>query len=386
MTRLVGGSPSARDERPGAPGMPCAAELAHDFLSEEGLSRPADLIQVGSDPVPNEPLPCRDERPGAPGMPCAAELAHDFLSEEGLSRPADLIQVGSDPVPNEPLPCVVAIGAFDGVHRGHLDLLARAARDAGRRAVELVAVTFDPDPDEVVSAHPAPKLTVKEDRLRALALSGARVAVVPFTRELAALDHVGFFRALALSGARVAVVPFTRELAALDHVGFFEGVLAPYLDMRAIHVGADFCLGARGASTVDVMSAWGCRRGVDVTGHELLSDARGPITATRIRSMIAGGRVEEAALDLGRRPFVRGVVKPGRGQGTGMGFPTANIEVPGGMQMPADGVYAGLSRSTGSCAHRAPSTRLTTSSAPSIVTSLLSRPGMATNRWRSDDI
>ena len=249
-------------------------------------------------------------------MPCAAELAHDFLSEEGLSRPADLIQVGSDPVPNEPLPCVVAIGAFDGVHRGHLDLLARAARDAGRRGVELVAVTFDPDPDEVVSARPAPKLTVKEDRLRAL----------------------------ALSGARVAVVPFTRELAALDHVGFFGGVLAPYLDMRAIHVGADFRLGARGASTVDVMSAWGHRRGVDVTGHELLSDARGPITATRIRSMIAGGRVEEAALDLGRRPFVRGVVKSGRGQGTGMGFPTANIEVPGGMQMPADGVYAGFAQ------------------------------------------
>ncbi len=151
-------------------------------------------------------------------------------------------------------------------------------------------------------------------------------------------------RALALSGARVAVVPFTRELAALDHVGFFEGVLAPYLDMRAIHVGVDFRLGAHGASTVEVMSTWGRRRGVDVKGHELLSDARGPITATRIRSMIAGGRVEEAALDLGRRPFVRGVVKPGRGQGTGMGFPTANIEVPGGMQMPADGVYAGFAQ------------------------------------------
>lgn len=248
----------------------------------------------------------------ASAMPSARELARDFIVD--LPACPEALRVGADPVPGAPAPCVIAIGAFDGVHRGHLDLLQRAKRDARERGLAVVAVTFDPDPDEVVSAHPAPKLTSMADRVRAL----------------------------ASAGAGVAIVPFTRELAALDHIGFFERVLAPYLEVRAVHVGADFRLGAHGASTVDVMRAWGAARGMDVMGHELLSDGDAPITATRIRSLIAAGDVCAARRELGRRPFVRGVVKRGRGQGTGMGFPTANIEVPGGMQMPADGVYAGF--------------------------------------------
>ena len=146
---------------------------------------------------------------------------------------------------------------------------------------------------------------------------------------------------------RVAVVPFTRQLAALDHVAFFEGVLAPYLDIRAIHVGSDFRLGARGASTVPIIADWGTQKGIAVTGHDLILDGDVPITATRIRSLIARGDVDSARRLLGRRPMLRGQVGPGRGQGTGMGFPTANVEVPGYAQMPADGVYAGFAEVDG---------------------------------------
>lgn len=252
-----------------------------------------------------------------PCMPPADELALDFLlGRRGGAGPSSCMRIdGGGPGPLDgPLPCVVAIGAFDGVHRGHADLLARALDDARGRGVAAVAVTFDPDPDEVVSPHPALKLTTMEDRLSAL----------------------------EATGARIAVVPFTRELAALDHVGFFEDVLAPSLDIRAIHVGCDFRLGARGASTVPVIAAWGEVHGIEVHGHRLISDSGAAITATRIRSLIACGDVVSARRLLGRRPMLRGVVGPGRGQGTGMGFPTANIEAPGFLQMPSDGVYAGF--------------------------------------------
>lgn len=253
-------------------------------------------------------------------MPAVEELAADFLCT-GMGGDAPVLNVGgaADAPADGPLPCVIAIGAFDGVHRGHADLLRHAIDDARERGVAAVAVTFDPDPDEVVSAHPAPKLTSMDGRLRAL----------------------------TSIGVRVAVVPFTRQLAALDHVAFFEGVLAPYLDIRAIHVGSDFRLGARGASTVPIIADWGTQKGIAVTGHDLILDGDAPITATRIRSLIARGVVDSARRLLGRRPMLRGQVGPGRGQGTGMGFPTANVEVPGYAQMPADGVYAGFAEVDG---------------------------------------
>ncbi len=141
----------------------------------------------------------------ASAMPPARELARDFIVD--LPACPETLRVGVDPVPCAPTPCVIAIGAFDGVHRGHLDLLQRAKRDARERGLAVVAVTFDPDPDEVVSAHPAPKLTSMADRVRALASAGAGVAIVPFTRELAALDHIGFSSGSSLHTLRS--VPFT---------------------------------------------------------------------------------------------------------------------------------------------------------------------------------
>lgn len=243
-------------------------------------------------------------------MPEVADLRRDFLVEEPQ------VFVTRVDTPDAPcgLPCVVAIGAFDGCHRGHRDLLARAAADARARGVATVAVTFDPDPDEVLSTHPAPKLLSFEDRAHAL----------------------------AQTGVHVLVVPFTRSLADLDHEAFFSQVLASSLDIRAIHVGADFRLGKHGASTVEVLRSWGDKRGIAVHGHDLLEVDGAPVTATRIRMLLAEGSVEAAARELGRRPLLRGTVQRGRGQGTSMGFPTANVALPSGIQLPAEGVYAGL--------------------------------------------
>lgn len=208
----------------------------------------------------------------------------------------------------------IAIGVFDGLHRGHRELIDAVVRDARNHGCKAVVVTFDPDPDVVVSSSPAQKLMTTSDRLHALALTGADAVVA---------------------------VPFTPAVAALDHVGFLE-LLSRVVDICSIRVGSDFRLGRGGASGVAEMQTWGAEHGVDVYGHELLCVEGQTICATRIRQELRQGHVELAAELLGRPYMLRGIVAGGRHQGSDMGFPTANIQVPEGIQVPADGVYEGL--------------------------------------------
>lgn len=245
-------------------------------------------------------------------MPDAAELSRDFLR---FTRTAPMWRL-DDPHGRGALgAAAIAIGAFDGMHLGHAELIARTVADARRRGVAAYAVTFDPDPDRVVSPRPIAHLLSTEDRLSALRASG--------------VDGV-------------IVVPFTRELAGLDHAAFFSEVLLPVCPAVAIHVGSDFRLGAGGASTVEVIRAWCAPRGIEVFGHDLVRDDGEPISATRIRSLLADGEVSQVVSELGRRFACRGTVRAGRHEGADLGFPTANISVPEGIQMPADGVYAGF--------------------------------------------
>ena len=245
-------------------------------------------------------------------MPALSDLKADFLL---CDHPrAAIYRLGDHGAAPFLGAASIAIGAFDGVHRGHRELIAATVRDARSHGARAFVVTFDPDPDVVLSRTPAPKLMLAGDRLDVLARTG--------------VDGV-------------VVVPFTRELASLDHVAFF-GLLAPMLDIRTVRVGSDFRLGRGGASDVSVIRAWGATRGIEVFPHELLREDGETICSTRIRSALAAGRVEEASHLLGRAPMVRGTVESGRGEGTGMGFPTANIHVPAGVELPADGVYEGL--------------------------------------------
>lgn len=208
----------------------------------------------------------------------------------------------------------IAIGVFDGVHRGHHRLIDAVVRDARARGCKAVVVTFDPDPDVVVGPSPAQKLMTTADRLHALAQTGVDAVVA---------------------------VPFTPAVAALDHVSFLK-LVSRVVDIRSIRVGSDFRLGRGGASGVAEMQVWGAEHGVDVYGHELLCVDGQTICATRIRQELRQGHVELAAELLGRPYMLRGVVASGRHQGSDMGFPTANIQVPDGIQVPADGVYEGL--------------------------------------------
>ena len=244
-------------------------------------------------------------------MPDVDELRSDFL----LFNERDSLSFES------PVKASVAIGAFDGFHVGHRELVHRAVEDARSRGVACVVVTFDPDPDNVVGPRPALRLTSTPDRLGLLAASGAD----------------GVF-----------VVPFTQQVAAMDLVHFFEEVLSPALEIVSIHVGNDFRLGRGGSSTVSDIGVWARRYAIDVYGHDLVQADGSTVSATRIRSTLVEGHVETATSMLGRRYMGRGRVVHGRHEGSSMGFPTANIEIDQSVQIPADGAYSGLVLAAGS--------------------------------------
>ena len=212
---------------------------------------------------------------------------------------------------------VCAIGAFDGLHRGHRALIARARAEADARGAHLMVVTFTPDPARVLGGEGAP---------RDLLAAGERWALV---RRLWDVDAV-------------LVLDFTPELARLPHERFVREVLGALCDVRALVVGEDFRLGAGGAGDVAALRALGEKDGFGVVGVPLMREGGEPITATRIRDLLSRGAVEEAAGLLGRCHRVFGMVEHGRGEGTSLGFPTANVRVEEGLALPAEGVYAGL--------------------------------------------
>ena len=205
-----------------------------------------------------------------------------------------------------------AFGVFDGVHRGHRFLIDQARETARTSGGKSIALTFDIDPDEVFHADRLKKLMANEKRLAMLAETGVdAVVVLPFTREFAASSPEEFL------------------------VSTFDGTVPAYL-----HVGYDFKFGARAAGTVRELKNWGIDVGTAICAHELEGADGAPITATRIRLLLAKGDIAEANRLLGRPYFMEGVVEPGRSAGRDLGFRTANLIVPAMLRPLGDGVYA----------------------------------------------
>ena len=211
----------------------------------------------------------------------------------------------------EPSGPVVIIGNFDGVHRGHVELIrtARAAEPGAR----LVAVTFWPHPMSVIRPDQAPPLLSSLAR-RVELLRGAGV------------DDV-------------VVVDFTSEVASWSPAEFVEKVLAPLHPCRVV-VGENFRFGFRAAGDVGTLAALGQGQFV-VQPVPLLTDGAQPSSSTLIRHAVLEGdfgRVRE----LSDQPYrFCGVVVRGDQRGRLLGYPTANVAVAPGMAVPADGVYAG---------------------------------------------
>lgn len=206
----------------------------------------------------------------------------------------------------------VAVGVFDGVHRGHAMLIARAVtRAAGGRCL---AVSFDPHPDLVLAKEfralpPLTPLPEKQQRLAAM-------------------------------GAELHVLPFTRELAALEPEAFVDMHLAGPFRPTWLVVGEDFALGRGRSGNVERLRAIGRTRGFEVEAVPLLHDERAAISSSRIRGQLAEGAVAAAAGLLGRRYSLAGRVVHGDGIGRQLGWPTANIRLHDEKCLPRLGIYA----------------------------------------------
>lgn len=205
-----------------------------------------------------------------------------------------------------------AFGVFDGVHVGHRFLLAQAMRTARAQGGISIALTFDIDPDEVFHPRRLKKLMANDERLLMLSSTGVdAVVVLPFTHALSMLSPEGFLGAT------------------------FGGQVPAHL-----HVGHDFHFGAHAVGTIRDLEAWGQAGGTHIDAHDLKSEEGAPVTATRIRLLLADGDIAEANRLLSRPYFMMGKVQSGRGEGAELGFRTANLMVPDQLRALRDGVYA----------------------------------------------
>jgi riboflavin kinase/FMN adenylyltransferase len=207
---------------------------------------------------------------------------------------------------------VVLIGVFDGVHKGHQQLLNRAKEIADGRAI--VALTFDPHPTTVYAPTKVPtSLTTLADRVELLKIHNAD---------------------------QVAVMKFNEKFAAMSPEDFVANVLVGQLHAGTVVVGKNFTYGHKAAGNVDSLIAEGITHNFAVDVQELKADTE-IISSSRIRALVVAGKVEEARTLLSRPHRLDGVVVHGEKRGREIGYPTANLGAIEGQTIPADGVYAG---------------------------------------------
>ncbi len=209
---------------------------------------------------------------------------------------------------------VVTIGVFDGVHRGHQQIIRHTARRAEELGIASVVVTFDPHPSEVVrpGSHPA----VLTDQVRKAELIEALGVDV------------------------LCVTPFTSAFSKLPPEEFVHDVLVEHLHASLVVVGDTFRFGHKAAGDVALLGRLGRTFGFAVEGAPLIAADGVVFSSTYIRSCVAAGDVERAAAALGRAHRIEGVVVRGDQRGRDLGFPTANLLCAPHTAIPADGVYA----------------------------------------------
>jgi riboflavin kinase/FMN adenylyltransferase len=222
--------------------------------------------------------------------------------------------------PDDPRPAgwrhpVVAIGNFDGLHRGHLKILDRVCRQANERAATPLVLTFDPHPPRVVRPDKAPPLLMTPaQRLEALAAAGVR---------------------------GVAIVRFTHELSQWEPEAFARVILADWLHASEVWVGGNFLFGRDRSGNFSLLRGLGQHYGFRAEKIDPVRYREFVVSSTRIRRLVGEGRVDEAGALLGHHYYIDGRVVAGDGRGRQMGFPTANLETENEL-LPPDGVYAAV--------------------------------------------
>lgn len=218
------------------------------------------------------------------------------------------------PILNFQLGSVATIGSFDGVHRGHQCLLSQVRHIADERGLRAMAITFGTSPRSVLGKGDCSKLTTADERTTLLRQVG--------------MDEV-------------AVLDFTPEMAAMTARDFMQQVLREQLGVRVLVIGYDHRFGRGRSEGFDDYVRYGRELGIEVVRGEACTEDGEPISSTRIRHLLAEGKVAGAALLLGYRYALQGKVVGGYREGRKMGFPTANLHPCCAEKLiPADGVYA----------------------------------------------
>ncbi len=217
-----------------------------------------------------------------------------------------------DPPPRWAQP-VLALGNFDGLHRGHMKIIDRVRRRAGERGGTPAVMTLDPHPPRVLRPDKAPPLLMtKQQKLDALGRAGMQ---------------------------GIAVVRFTHELSLWEPEQFVRTVLVEWLHIAEVWVGANFLFGHARSGTFSVLRSLGARYGFRAEKIDPVRYKDFVVSSTRIRRLVSEGRVDEAGALLGHHYFIEGTVTRGAGRGRGLGFPTANL-CPDNELVPPAGVYA----------------------------------------------
>jgi len=225
----------------------------------------------------------------------------------------EVLHFPDDPRPPWLAHPVLALGNFDGLHRGHLKIIDRVRRGAAEHGGTPMAMTFDPHPSRVVRPDKAPPLLMtKEQRLEAFERAGINA---------------------------VAVVRFTLELSKWDPETFVRAVLVDWLRVSEVWVGANFLFGHDRSGNFSTLRTLGQRYGFRADKIDAVRYKEFVVSSTRVRRLVAEGRMDEAGALLGHQFFIDGRVVPGANRGKALGFPTANLETANEL-LPPNGVYA----------------------------------------------
>ncbi|MEP7308222.1 MAG: bifunctional riboflavin kinase/FAD synthetase [Acidobacteriota bacterium] len=225
----------------------------------------------------------------------------------------DIIHFPDDPRPRHWIRPVLALGNFDGLHRGHRKILDRVSRVAGEHGATAVVMTFDPHPPRVVRPDKAPPLLMtKAQKLQAFAETG-------------------------LGGA--AIVRFTADLSRWDPEMFVRMVLVDWLRVSEVWVGANFLFGHDRTGNFSLLRGLGARYGFRAEKIDPVRYKDFVVSSTRIRRLLGDGRVDEAGALLGHQYSIEGQVVRGDQRGRTLGFPTANVCTQNEL-LPPHGVYA----------------------------------------------
>jgi riboflavin kinase/FMN adenylyltransferase len=227
--------------------------------------------------------------------------------------------IGSLPLPDGLR--VATVGFFDGVHRGHQQVLGTVVERARDRAIRSVAITFDRHPREVLSPGSEPRLLTSIDR-KAELIAGTGVD-------------------------ELVVLAFDRDFSLIPAEDFVRDVLADGVHAEHVAMGGNFTFGFRALGTMGNLPVLGAPFGLTVETVGLVEIDGRVVSSSSVREALAAGDLGWPEMALGRRFVLDGEVVTGHGRGRGLGYPTANLRTWPRLLLPGQGVYAGVAEHSG---------------------------------------